>query len=89
MSTELLIRAASAIKEAQDSLIVLSHPRFGRLNAELTAIAAELEAMAEHLTQRPIPGWEIAAESWHDVEAFCRQHPGERVTLLAVPEVQK
>lgn len=30
-------------------------------------------------------GWEMTAESWRDVEAFCRQHPGERVTLLAVP----
>ena len=78
MSNELLIRAA-------DMLRFLA----GRKNTDVyrncNAIAAELEAMAKHLTPRMISGWEIAAESWHDVEAFCRQHPGERVTLLAVP----
>ena len=138
MSIETLKRAAELLRESVQYRPEQYDPYFADHEKETNAIAAELEAMAEHLTPRPIPGWEMAdqkpvawidpnnlkevlaretgalryltrtpspgdvplyiapqpripegwemaAESWRDVEAFCRQHPGERVTLLAVP----
>ena len=63
---------------------------------EEVALASALEAMAQrcgdplfllHCGQIDSDGeqdeWDVEADSWNRVEAFCRQHPGETVLLYA------
>ena len=57
------------------------------MSIETLKRAAELKAMAEHMTQQEPACFEIQAEDWHSVEAFCRQHPGEAVKILYIPDI--
>ena len=59
MSIETLIRAAELLRESVQYRPEQYDPYFAMHKQETECVALELEAMAEHLTPRVCPGWQL------------------------------